>query len=140
MDRHFERTGVVFVGMNQELQEQKHRINQYHEKLVAVATDLIARSDELLTDLCVRAIAAVAALNDVEPVIDHLASLTRKAGATFLEAEQSLEGAEDEVRRSQHAFRAEASALIDAVATGLQSFEDTAPTKVSLEHSAKQRN
>jgi ABC-type transporter Mla subunit MlaD len=126
MDRHFEKTGVVLVGMHQELQEQKHRINQYHEKVDAVTADLTARSEELLADLRVRAHAAVAALDDVEPVIDRLAALTRKAEATIQDTELSIESAGDEVRNSRNAFQAEASALIDAVAASLQSFEDRA--------------
>ena len=36
VDKHFEKTGVVLVGMHQEIQEQKQKLGQYSEKLASM--------------------------------------------------------------------------------------------------------
>lgn len=90
IDKHFEKTGVVLVGMHQELQEQKRRIGLYHEKVDSVTSDLASRSDEIVASLRARAEAAVSLLDVVEPLVSRVRDAAEGADKTIQSADERL--------------------------------------------------
>lgn len=122
IDKHFEKTGVVLVGMHQELQEQKHRIGQYHEKVDAVTSDLSRRQDQILADIRARAEAAVAMLDEVDPLVQRIRSVTQDASNAINLAGEALQTSTDNLSQTHNDFRAEAVELIGTIDRSIASF------------------
>jgi hypothetical protein len=122
IDKHFEKTGVVLVGMHQELQEQKHRISQYHDKVDAVTSDLNRRRDEIVAELRTRAEAAVAVLDEIDPVVQRVRSVAQDADDAVKSAGEALKTSTNNLSRSHNDFRAEAEDLIGSIEKRIESF------------------
>jgi hypothetical protein len=137
IDKHFEKTGVVLVGMHQELQEQKNRIGQYHEKVDVVTSDLSRRRDEIVAELRTRAEAAVAVLDEIDPLVQKIRSVAQDADDAIKSAGEALQTSTNNLSRSQIDFRAEAEDLIGAIARNIASF--SSETKILLDRFAAQQ-
>jgi hypothetical protein len=137
IDKHFEKTGVVLVGMHQELQEQKHRIGQYHEKVDTVTSDLSRRRDEIVAELRTRAETAVAVLDEIEPLVQRLRSVAQGADDAIRSAGDALETSTSKLATSHNDFRAEAKDLIGTVERNIASF--SSETKILLDRFAAQQ-
>lgn len=122
IDKHFEKTGVVLVGMHQELQEQKHRIGQYQKKVDVVTSDLSRRQDEILADLRTRAEAAVAVLDEVDPLMQRVRSVAQDAGDAIQSAGEVLQTSTNNLSLSHTDFRTEAEKLLGRVDRTIASF------------------
>lgn len=97
LDKHFDKTGVVLVGMHQELQEQKRRIDQYHEKVEAVTSDLNKRRDEIVSDLRLKAESAVEALSRTSGLVERLNTLASEAEGAISQAQSRLHQSHQEL-------------------------------------------
>ena len=137
IDKHFEKTGVVLVGMHQELQEQKHRISQYHEKVDAVTSDLSRRRDEIVADLRTRAEAAVAVLDEIDPLVQRVRSVAQDADDAIRSAGEALKASTNNLSTSHHDFRAEAESLIGTFEKNVSLF--SSETKILLDRFAAQQ-
>lgn len=137
IDKHFEKTGVVLVGMHQELQEQKHRIGQYHEKVDAVTSDLSRRRDEIVAELRTRAENAVAVLAEIDPLVQRVRSVAQDADDAIKSAGDALETSTNKLSRSHNDFRAEAKDLIGTIEKNIASF--SSETKILLDRFAAQQ-
>lgn len=137
IDKHFEKTGVVLVGMHQELQEQKHRISQYHEKVDAVTSDLSRRRDEIVAELRTRAEAAVAVLDEIDPLVQRVRSVAQDADVAIRSAGEALKASTNNLSTSHHDFRAEAESLIGTFEKNVSLF--SAETKILLDRFAAQQ-
>ncbi len=122
IDKHFEKTGVVLVGMHQELQEQKHRIGQYHEKVEATTSDLSRRREEIVADLRTRAEAAVAVLDEIDPLVQRVRSVAQDADDAIKSAGEALYTSTNNLSLSHSDFRAEAEDLIGTINSTIASF------------------
>ena len=136
IDKHFEKTGVVLVGMHQELQEQKHRIGQYHEKVDAVTSDLSRRRDEIVAELRTRAESAVAVLDEIDPLVQRVRSVALDADDAIRSASDALGASTNNLSRSHNDFRAEADDLIGTIEKNIASF--SSETKILLDRFAAQ--
>ena len=137
IDKHFEKTGVVLVGMHQELQEQKHRIGQYHEKVDAVTSDLSRRRDEIVAELRMRAETAVAVLDEIDPLVQRVRSVALDADDAIRSAGDALRASTNNLSRSHNDFRAEAEDLIGTIEKNISSF--SSETKILLDRFAAQQ-
>lgn len=137
IDKHFEKTGVVLVGMHQELQEQKHRISQYHEKVDAVTSDLSRRRDEIVAELRTRAEAAVAVLDEIDPLVQRVRSVAQDADVAIRSAGEALKASTNNLSTSHHDFRAEAESLIGTFEKNVSLF--SSETKILLDRFAAQQ-
>lgn len=122
IDKHFEKTGVVLVGMHQELQEQKRRIGQYHDKVDAVTSELTRRSDEIVADLRLRAEAAVGVLDTAEHLVSRVREFANDADALIQESSERLLGARESLLREKDEFRTGAEQLVDSIKTQIAEF------------------
>jgi len=137
IDKHFEKTGVVLVGMHQELQEQKHRIGQYHEKVDAVTSDLNRRRDEIVAELRTRAEVAVAMLDEIDPLVQRVRSVAQDADDAIKSVGEVLQTTTNNLSRSHNDFRAEAEDLIGTIERNIASF--SSETKILLDRFAAQQ-
>ena len=122
IDDHFEKSGVVLVGMHQELQEQKHRIGQYHEKVDAVTNDLNRRRDEIVADLRTRAEIALSVLEEVNPLVQRIRAVAQDANDAIESAGETMQISTQNLSRSHTEFRVDAEALIGSIKNQIVSF------------------
>jgi ABC-type transporter Mla subunit MlaD len=137
IDKHFEKTGVVLVGMHQELQEQKHRIGQYHEKVDAVTSDINRRRDEIVADIRTRAEVAVAVLDEIDPLVQRVRSVAQDADDAIKSAGEVLQRSTNNLSQSHNDFRVGAEDLIGTIERNIASF--SSETKILLDRFAAQQ-
>ncbi|MDD2740647.1 MAG: hypothetical protein PHV02_00100 [Rhodocyclaceae bacterium] len=122
IDKHLEKTGVVLVGMHQELQEQKHRIGQYHEKVDAVTSDINRRRDEIVADIRTRAEVAVAVLDEIDTLVQRVRSVAQEADDAINSAGDALQTSTNNLSRAHNDFRGEAEGLIGTIENNTAAF------------------
>jgi ABC-type transporter Mla subunit MlaD len=122
IDKHFDKTGVVLVGMHQELQEQRHRIGQYHEKVDAVTSDLNRRSDDIVSDLRTRAEASLSVLNEVDPLVRRLRAVAQEADHAIRGAGEVIQVSTNNLSQSHTEFRAETEKLVGSIKDQIAAF------------------
>ncbi len=116
LDKHFEKSGVVLVGMHQELQAQKQRISQYHDKVDSVTSDLNRRRDEIVGELRAQAEAAISVLDQTTDLVDRLKTLAT-------EAEGAISHAQQNIKQSHSGLIEEANQLAARLESGSASFK-----------------
>lgn len=132
IDKHFEKTGVVLVGMHQELQEQKRRIGQYHDKVDAVTSDLARRSDEIVAELRSRAEAAVGVLDDVEHLLARIQGIAKDADVAIQQSNERLLVAQEALLGERDNFRADAEQLTDSIKQRIADFSKETELSIRL--------
>lgn len=137
IDKHLEKTGVVLVGMHQELQEQKHRIGQYHEQVNAVTNEMTRRQDEIVADLRSRAEAATSVLGEVGPVVQRIRAVAQDADNAITAAGVALQTSTNNLSRSYADFRVETGELIGSIKEQVATFSSES-TKL-LKHFSDQQ-
>lgn len=115
IDAHLEKTGVVLVGMHQELQEQKRRIGLYQGKVDMVTSDLARRSDEIVATLGARAEIAVSVLDDVEPLVSRIREIAGQADNAIQSAGERLANAQESLVDERKRFKSDSEQLIASV-------------------------
>ena len=100
VDNHFEKTGVVLVGMHQELQEQKQRLGQYCETVTDLSKQLDEEKSRALT-ITIDENTQLSLVNKFEAIRNEFNELSVKLGNNIDEKLDRQVASIDEIR-SEH--------------------------------------
>jgi len=117
LDQHFEKAGVVMVGMHQELQEQKKRLDSHKKNVDSAVEGINSRCDAVVSDLRSRSEAAVEAMNLVEPLIERIHNVALEANTAINSAVISLDSADQKLSENRAVFASEVKVFNDSIKT-----------------------
>lgn len=139
LDQQYEKTGVVLVGMHQELQEQRSRVGAQQAQVAQLSQALDQKIDLIAADLRTRADAAMAGFTEIEPLLERLTAGVREADVASAAARANLDALQQTLPGVENSLTSAVKNLALSMSEQAQTFTaraDTCLREVERRHEA----